>query len=68
MDHITNLIINLSLASGIFSNGLMVGKVVLIFKSGNKLDMNNYKPISLLSVVSKLLERLVKQELQLKYF
>ena len=33
--------------------------VTAIFKKGNKLDPNNYRPISLLSVPGKLLERVV---------
>ena len=38
-----------------------------IFKSGGKLLVNNYRPISLLSCLSKILEKLIKSRL-LKYF
>ena len=34
-------------------------QVAAVFKKGNRLDVNNYRPISLLSIPSKILERLV---------
>ena len=34
-------------------------QVTAVFKKGNRLDENNYRPISLLSVPSKILERAV---------
>ena len=34
-----------------------------LFKSGNENDLNNYQPISLLPVFSKILEKVVKQQL-----
>ena len=34
-------------------------QVTAVFKKGNRLDVNNYRPISLLSVPSKILERVV---------
>ena len=34
-------------------------QVTAVFKKGNRLDVNNYRPISLLSVPSKILERMV---------
>jgi len=34
-------------------------QVTAVFKKGNRLDVNNYRPISLLSVPSKILERAV---------
>ena len=38
-------------------------KVVPLFKNGNKEVPNNYRPISLLPVVSKILERVVHKQL-----
>ena len=34
-------------------------QVAAVFKKGNRLDVHNYRPISLLSVPSKILERIV---------
>ena len=37
--------------------------IVPIYKSGEKMDMNNYRPISLLSCISKILEKCIKTRL-----
>jgi len=52
-------IFNLYLESGVVLDAMKIAKDVPIFKKGDKLIPSNYKPISLLSVLSKLLERLV---------
>ena len=52
-------IINLSLQTGIFPNELKCAKVIPIHKSGDPCILNNYRPISLLSSFSKLLERIM---------
>ena len=39
-----------------------IAKVVPIFKSGDKHDYNNYRPISLLSSFSKLMEKVVARQ------
>lgn len=57
-------IINLSLISGVFPDHCKLAKVIPIFKSSCKTNMSNYRPISLLSVVSKVLEKCVKVQLQ----
>src|SRR6218665_1961291 len=49
-------VFNLSLAQGIFHDQLKIAKVIPIFKSGNKSNVANYRPISLLSPFSKILE------------
>lgn len=56
-------IFNKSLMYGVFPDQLKVAVVVPIFKSDNPLNVNNYRPISLLSTFSKLLEKLVKKRL-----
>ena len=48
-----------SFNEGIFSEKNKVGKVVPSHKKGPTNDVNNYRPISLLSVFSKLLEKLM---------
>ena len=52
-------IINQSLCSGIFPNSLKIAKVTPIFKKGNPHQTDNYRPISLLPVISKVLEKVV---------
>lgn len=52
-------IFNLSLAEGMVPSQLKIAKVVPIFKSGDSLDLNNYRPISLLPSLSKVLEKIV---------
>jgi len=56
-------IFNLSLESGIFPAKLKRSKVVPIFKSGNRNDCDNYRPISLLCSISKVLEKVVAKKL-----
>ena len=50
---------NLSFSSGSFPSILKTAKVVPVFKKGSKLDCCNYRPISLLSNVEKILENLM---------
>ena len=38
--------------------------VVPIFKKGSKGDKNNYRPVSLKSIVGKLLESIIKDQVQ----
>lgn len=50
---------------------MKIAKVILIYKSGSRKDVNNYRPIcfiiskgqSLLSLFSKLIEKIVKSRL-----
>jgi hypothetical protein len=56
-------IFTLSLTSGNVPNKLKIAKIVPIFKSGDSFDMNNYRPISLLSIFSKILEKIVATRL-----
>jgi hypothetical protein len=56
-------IFNLSLESGIFPLMLKQCRVIPIYKAGNRLDVDNYRPISLLSSISKILEKIVAEKL-----
>jgi hypothetical protein len=56
-------VFNTSLASGIFPTRLKQCRVIPIFKSGSHLECDNYRPISLLSSISKILEKIVADKL-----
>ena len=48
---------NLSFMTGVFPSVFKTAKVVLVFKKDSKLDYSNYRPISLLSNIEKILEK-----------
>jgi len=52
-------VFNISLSVGEFPDNLKLAKAILVYKADDKLCVNNYRPISVLSVFSKILERLV---------
>ena len=52
-------IVNHSLNTGCFPNILKTAKICPIFKSGNKTDAQNYRPISLLPNFSKIFEKIM---------
>ena len=56
-------LINLSFECGIFPMSLKVASVTPIHKKGGSLDCNNYRPVSLISNLSKLIEKLVHNRL-----
>ena len=49
-------LINLSFSQGCFPNCLGAAKVIPLYKSGDKTNVTSYRPISLLSVISKIFE------------
>ena len=52
-------VINLSFATGIFPDLCKIAKVIPIFKKENELLCENYRPISLLPVFSKIIEKTI---------
>ena len=56
-------ILNLSFSTGIFPDKLKVARVVPVFKKGNKAIPGNYRPISILPIISKVFEKLVNTRL-----
>lgn len=51
--------INYHFNAGNFPDSLKIAKVTPIFKSGSKTDPNNYRPISVPPVISKIFERVI---------
>ena len=56
-------IFDLSLKKGVFPDKLKVARVTPIYKSGDEGLANNYRPISVLSCFSKILERIMYNRL-----
>ena len=54
---------NLSFMTGVFPSVFKTAKVVPVFKKDSKLDYSNYRPISLLSNIEKILEKLIYKRL-----
>ena len=54
---------NLSFMTGVFPSVLKIAKVVPVFKKDSKLDYSNYRPISLLSNIEKILEKILYKRL-----
>ena len=52
-------VFKVSIQQGIFPDSLKIAKVTPIFKSGDKDNVSNYRPISILPVFSKVLERIM---------
>ena len=48
-------IINTSFQTGVFRDSLKLAKILPIHKGGSKSDPSNYRPISILSVLSKII-------------
>ena len=56
-------IYNASFDSGVFPNAWKTVKVIPLNKKGDKHDMNNDRPISIISVFAKMLERVMYNRL-----
>ena len=53
------MLINECFKSGIFPDCLKIAKVKPLFKGGDSGNLDNYRPISLLPVISRIIERLI---------
>ena len=56
-------ICNTSLGQGIFPDEMKIARIIPLFKSGDKQNVSNYRPISLLPQFSKILEKIFNNRL-----
>ena len=52
-------IVNLSIEQGYFPSQWKIAKIIPLYKKGDPLDVKNYRPVAILPVLSKILERAV---------
>ncbi|XP_047104490.1 uncharacterized protein LOC124734385 [Schistocerca piceifrons] len=55
--------LNAAIEEGIFPDSLKVSKVKPIFKKGNRDELGNYRPISLISTFAKIYEMIIKNRI-----
>ena len=53
------VIVNQCLETGIFPDKLKIAKVIPLFKKGDPEQMDNYRPISILPAISKIIENTI---------
>lgn len=56
-------IINFCMEKGIFPDQLKLGMVTPIYKSGDKSEIRNYRPITLISRIAKIFETVLKRQM-----
>ena len=59
------LLFNMSFSNGIFPESLKLANIIPIHKKDDKTFVNNYRPISLISNIDKIIEKLIYQRLYL---
>ena len=52
-------LVNLAFEMGIYPDSFKIAKIVPVFKKGDPLSTNNYRPISLFSNLGKLMEKII---------
>jgi len=60
---IFSTLINNSFSNGVFPQDLKQAKILPLHKSGDKSDINNYRPISILPTFSKIFEKIACKQL-----
>ena len=57
------MLVNQSIVESVFPDTLKLAYITPIFKAGCKMDIKNYRPVSILPVISKVIEKAVTQQL-----
>ena len=57
------ILVNESFQTGVFPDKVKVAKVITLHKKGATDNLSNYTPISLLSILSKILEKIMHKRL-----
>ena len=57
-------IINLSIIQGVVPDDLKIARVVPLFKKNDKTEVGNYRPVSILSIISKVVEKVVYEQIE----
>ena len=60
---IISKLVNESFKTGIYPDCLKLAKVIPIYKGGKKSCAGNYRPISLLSIINKIIEKIIYSRL-----
>ena len=55
---------NFSLEQGVFPHSLIKARVIPVFKSGDKNQLNNFRPISILYSLGKVIEKILSVQLE----
>ena len=50
---------------GHFPNDLKIARVILLYKKGIKLDPGHYRPVSILSSLSKIIEKIIFEQINI---
>ena len=58
-------ICNMSFTTGVFPDSMKTAKVIPLFKAGDKKSFSNYRPFSILTQFSKILEKLFNNRLEI---
>ena len=56
-------LMNMSINSSKFPNALKLAEICPVLKKGNNLEVNNYRPVSILNSMSKIFERVIVNQL-----
>ena len=56
---VLSTLVNSAMTLGIFPEKLKLSKVIPLFKKGDKLDVSNYRPISILTCFTKIFEKVI---------
>ena len=57
-------VINLSLIQGVVPDDLKSARVVPLFKKSDKTEVGNYRPMSILSIISKVFKKVVYDQIE----